>query len=80
MITKIDSISKAKGIERGLVRYHEVTSTFDKTSTWETKLTSINKFKFDGQFLVIEDTYFNLDKLLYFYIKKDYFEFYFQGY
>jgi len=80
MTTKIDSISRLKNIELGRINILFVTNTFDKTDTDEKRLTKESKFHFDGQFLVIENKYFNMNKLLYFYIKKDVLEFYFQGY
>ncbi|MEN9443236.1 MAG: hypothetical protein RIS47_126 [Bacteroidota bacterium] len=80
MITKIDSISKAKKIELGKVKILLVTNTFDKTDTDQKNLTKEGKFHFDGQFLVIEDKYFNTSKLLYFYISDGVLVFFFQGY
>lgn len=80
MITTVDSISKAKNIEIGIVKILFVTNTFDNTVTDQKSLTKVSKFHFDGQFLVIENKYFNINKLLYFYIKDGILEFFFQGY
>lgn len=80
IITKIDSISKARNIETGKVKILFVSNSFDKTDTEQKNLTKVAPFSFDGRFLVIEDKYFNLDKLLYFYIKEGVFEFFFEGY
>jgi hypothetical protein len=80
IIAKIDSISKAKDTEIGKVKILFVTNTFDKTDTDAKSLTKESRFHFDGQFLVIEDKYFNISKLLYFYIKDGIIEFFFQGY
>jgi hypothetical protein len=80
MITTIDSISKANNVEIGKVKILFVTNTFDKTDTDQKSLTNESTFHFDGQFLVIENKYFNINKLLYFYIKDGILEFFFQGY
>jgi len=80
LVTKIDSISKAKNIEIGEVKILFVTNTFDKTDTDSKSLTKKSKYRFDKQFLVIDDKYFNINKLLYFYIKDDVLVFFFQGY
>lgn len=80
LIAKIDSISNAKGVETGEVYILYVTNTFDKTATRPERLTKEDKFHFDGSFLVIDNMYFNINKLLYFYINDDVVEFFFQGY
>jgi hypothetical protein len=80
MTTKIDSISRVKNIELGTIKILDVTNAFGKTITMQRILTKESKFHFDGQFLVTENKYFNINKLLYFYIRKDVLEFYFQGY
>jgi len=80
MIAKIDSISKARNIEDGMVRFHRVTSSGESTTTESSALSRKQKYSFDGQFLVIGSSYFNMEKLLFFNIRKDYIEFYFQGY
>lgn len=80
MIAKIDSLSNAKGIEKGRVNILYIHNMFDKTETCEKRLTESKKIHFEGPFLVIEDKYFNLNKLLYFYIEDGVFEFFFQGY
>ncbi len=80
MIAKIDSISNARNIENGMVKFHRVTSYGESSTTDSYGLTKKQKFSFDGQFLVIGSSYFNMDKLLFFFIREDYIDFYFQGY
>jgi len=80
MIAKIDSISKSRNIENGLVQYNRVTSIGESTNTEGYALSRKQKFSFDGQFLVMGSSYFNMDKLLFFFLKEDYIIFYFQGY
>ena len=80
MIAKIDSISKARAIENGMVKFHRVTSNGESSTTDSYGLTKKQKFSFDGQFLVIGSSFFNMDKLLFFFIREDYIDFYFQGY
>jgi hypothetical protein len=80
MIATIDSISKANDIKTGHVITLMVTSSFGSTDTGWNKITQENTFRFDGQFLVIENKYFNMNKLLYFYTKEDNITFFFQGY
>lgn len=80
MITTIDSIATAKGIELGQVNILFITNTFDKTDTDPKSLTKKRKFHFEGQFLVIDDKYFNINKLIYFRVKGRVLEFFFQGY
>ena len=80
IITKIDSISDANDTRLGKVKILYITNTFDNTVTDEKSLTKVGYFKFDGQFLVIEEKYFNISKLLYFQINNGIFEFYFQAY
>ena len=80
MILKIDSISKARNIENGMVKFHRVTSIGESTTTDSYDLTRKQKFSFDGQFLVIGNSYFNMNKMLFFIIRQDYIDFYFQGY
>jgi hypothetical protein len=80
IITIVDSISKVQHIEIGKVKILFISNTFDKTDTDQRSLTKAKKFHFERQFLVIDDKYFNLNKLLYFYIKDGVFEFFFQGY
>ncbi len=80
MIAKIDSIAKARNIENGIVKFHRVTSNGDSSTTNDFDLSKKQKFSFDGQFLVVGNSYFNMDKLLFFFIRKDYIDFYFQGY
>ena len=80
LIHKIDSISKSKNIENGKIQFHRVTSLGDATSTDSYSLSRKQKFSFDGPFLIMGDNYYNMNKLLFFFIKEDYIEFYFQGY
>jgi len=80
MITKIDSIAKVNKIKNAVVNILYITNTFDHTDTDVRSLTRINNFAFDGQFLVIEKKYFNINKLLYFKIEDNYLSFYFQAY
>ncbi len=80
MIAKIDSISSAKNIENGMVKFHRVTSYGESTATNSYDLTRKQEFSFDGPFLVIGSSYFNLEKLLFFFVREDHIEFYFQGY
>jgi hypothetical protein len=80
MIQKIDSISKVKKITNAKVYFHRVSSTGSSTTTDPFSLTGKQIFKFDGEFMVMGNSYFNMNKLLFFYIQKDYIEFYFQGY
>lgn len=80
MIHQIDSISKSRGIIYGEVKILFITSNFDQTDTDRKSLTPKRRFTFDGQFLVIENKYFNMNKLLYFIIEDASFKFYFQGY
>lgn len=79
MIQKIDSIARVKNIKMAMIRTNQVSSTFDHPSTDAVMLVRKDKFFFDGEFLVVDDKYFNMNKLLYFYIRNNYFEFYFQS-
>lgn len=80
IITTIDSISKVKNIETGIVKVFYITNLFDETKTTIENLTYKSRFYFDGQFLVIENKYFNINKLLYFCVEEDIIEFFFQAY
>lgn len=66
MITKIDSIAKANNITIGIV-------ASDNSQNREIDYAFVSEFKFDGPFLVWSNSYYNMDKLSYFYIgeKKD---------
>ncbi len=56
-------------------------SNFNNTVDMDAKtLTRIREFRFEGQFLVIDEHYFNLDKLLYFTPRRDCIDFFFQVY
>lgn len=72
MITQIDSIANSRNIKLGRVVFNKTAS--DEEADWTLKLS----YKFEGEFLVLDDTYYNLNKLLCFIIRKDYFEFAFQ--
>ncbi len=82
LIEKIDSITKVNKIEIAEVVFNEVTTSLNKTATSDKMILSSSNFTFDGQFLVLENTYFNLAKLLYFELnlKKKKIRFYFQAY
>ncbi len=80
MIATIDSISTANDIKTGQVVTLKVTSSFGSTDTGWSSITQETEFRFDGQFLVIENKYFNMNKLLYFYTKEGTITFVFQGY
>jgi hypothetical protein len=80
LVAKIDSIMKVKNIELGMVKFHRVTSAGESTTTESYVLNKKYKFVFDGPFLVVGGSYYNLNKLLFFFIREDYIEFYFQGY
>lgn len=80
LIQKIDSISKVKNVVKAKVKTLFVTNSFDKTDTDKKSITDVENFYFDGPFLVIENKYFNLNKLIYFYIEKNHFVFFFQAY
>ncbi len=76
MINKIDSIATVNNIKIGIV-------ASDDSQNREIDYAFVGEFKFDGPFLVWSNTYYNMDKLSYFYIgeKKDkrYFAFIFPG-
>jgi hypothetical protein len=72
MIDKIDSISNVNNILLGQVIFNK--STSDLGQIWSDK----SEFRFDGDFLVLNGVYYNMNKLLYFSVKKKYIEFVFQ--
>lgn len=80
MIVKIDSIAKARKIIQAKVYFNEVTNRFNLTATESRTLTDKDVFTFEGNFLVVDDHYFNLNKLLYFEVAVDHLAFFFQGY
>jgi len=80
IIEKIDSISNVMGIYTGEVIINQITTSLGKTDTSPSSISKIGKFSFDGQFLVIENKYFNIKKLLYFEIKKKKIMFFLQAY
>lgn len=65
-IETIDSIAKANNITMIKVIYNSTTT--NDGQDWTKK----GEFEFVGNFLVLHGIYYNLDKLLYFYIKDDY--------
>jgi hypothetical protein len=83
MKEKIDSISKNDKIDMVQVKINLVTNSFNKTATDQFDIAQSEGLKFDGQFLVVGNKFFNLNKLLYFEIekkKKNKIIFYFQAY
>jgi hypothetical protein len=78
MILTIDSIAKSRNIENASVKYKSPTSFMDKPTLENSVLSKNQKFYFKGQFLVIGDSYYNVEKLLYFNIKENYIEFFIQ--
>ncbi|HLO61287.1 MAG TPA: hypothetical protein VK179_21225 [Bacteroidales bacterium] len=80
MISLIDSISSVKKMDLGIVHFHRISSNGESSSTESFVLSKKQPFKFEGQFLVMGGSYFNLEKLLFFFIREDYIDFYFQGY
>ena len=81
LIQKIDSIAKAENITQAEIKTFLVSSRFDNTATDDNyNLSKKDKFYFDGPFIVIDGTYFNVNKLLYFRKKANAFVFFFQGY
>jgi hypothetical protein len=80
LIQKIDSLAKANRIYDGEVKSFVVTTSLEKTSTDTYTLGKKGSFSFDGDFLVIAETYFNMNKLLYFKIKDKSFKFFFHAY
>jgi len=65
-IETIDSIAKANKIVFAEVVTNSITS--NDGQVWTKK----GEFKFVGNFLMLHGKYYNMDKLLYFYIKDDY--------
>jgi hypothetical protein len=80
MIRKIDSVAKANGIEKAVVNVKIITTTLDKVVTETENVAKGDDFYFDGQFLVVDYHYFNLEKLLYFHIWRDSMVFCFQNF
>lgn len=72
MISKIDSVAKVNNIEIGEVNFDVVAK--DDYKEWPNK----GIFKFEGPFLMVNETYYRIDKLLYFKIKNKIIEFVFQ--
>lgn len=82
IIAKIDSIAKVKNIEEGVVMFNRLklnNGTYGLNGQNESYKYSLKqKFEFDGPFIVFNESYFNIEKLLYFVVWEDYFEFHFQ--
>jgi len=75
MISQIETIVSEQNIYKGSAKIQYIKDPFTKSAT----LCSKEIFHFEGQFLVMDDLYINMQKLLYFRIKKNYIEFYFEG-
>lgn len=73
MIHKIDSISHADSIFLGQVIFNK--SVDDQGQIVHSFR---SEFKFDGDFMILDGIYYNMNKLLYFAIRKKYIEFVFQ--
>ncbi len=80
LVATIDSIAKAKNIKYGEVKVLQITNVFDKVDTIKKELARHDKFRFEGQFLVIDKKYFNINKLLYFEIEYSRIVFFFEAY
>jgi len=92
LASQIDSISKAQNLDLGQVKYNRIVSDLDASTTQSTPITQKGKFKVEGCLLIIGNSYYNLNKLLYFRIMEDtdkknkekakvkYFAFFFQAY
>ena len=61
MINKIDSIAKVNNIKMGIV-------ASDNSQNRAIDYTFVEEFKFDEPFLIWNNTYYNMDKLIYFYV------------
>lgn len=64
-IETIDSIAKANNILLAKVEMNSTTDDKDQERTRK------GEFVFVGNFLLLRDVYYSMDKLLYFYIKND---------
>lgn len=80
LISQIEAIVKENGITRAEVMFHRVNSVGESTITTLTTLAKRDDFSFDGVFLVVGDTYFNMEKLLFFKLQIGYIQFVFQAY
>lgn len=80
LIESIQSIAKSNKLDKASVNYLSPISFYNKLGMETKTLTRVREFRFEGQFLVIEDSYFNIDKLAYFTLKKGFIDFYFQVY
>ena len=80
MVIKIDSIAKANNIVEASIVINKLSSMGGNLNTNEFLLAKKKKFIFDGQFLVVDKNYFNLQKLLYFIVKDEQIIFVFQNY
>jgi hypothetical protein len=79
IIRKIDSIAVSRNITEANVFFNTIGNVFDRPAGASTVVTSRDHFSFDGPFLVIDGTYFNMEKLVYFKIRDNSFAFYLQG-
>jgi hypothetical protein len=83
---QIDSVVSSLDIEVASVCFKVVDNFLDNTSTTTSCAISRKPFTIHNGFLEFEDSFYNLDKLLFFRIEKDtrtkkpYLEFYFQYY
>jgi hypothetical protein len=83
---QIDSVVSSLDIEVASVCFKVVDNLHDNTSTTTSCAISRKSFTMHNGFLQFEDSFYNLDKLLFFRIEKDtrtkkpYLEFYFQYY
>jgi hypothetical protein len=80
LIMQIETLIKENGITRAEVMFHRVNSVGESTITSLTALAQRDSFRFEGRFLVIGDTYFNVEKLLFFKLQIGYIQFFFQAY
>ncbi|MFN8206576.1 MAG: hypothetical protein U0T82_04115 [Bacteroidales bacterium] len=79
IIRKIDSIAVSRNITEANVFFNTIGNVFDRPSGGFTIVTRRDQFSFDGPFLVMGGTYFNMEKLVYFKIRDNSFDLYLQG-
>jgi len=80
IVEKVDSIAEINKIDHAKIYINKVSSLGGETETRKVCIAKKQKFYFDRIFLVMDNMYFNLNKLLYFVVEEDYIEFYFQAY
>ncbi len=80
LISQIETMATENGITRAEVMFHRVNSLGESTITTLATLAKRDDFRFEGIFLVIDDTYFNIEKLLFFKLQIGYIQFVFQAY